>query len=108
MADRYIQLYFDAIEMRAMLQLECAYALQFVDLLDNHFNMLGTQVVDALCRTGIVAANGHSLYQPQELTLALIRDPRFHHLGAQPYAEGLLAIKVQPRSLQRGLVSQPG
>ena len=58
--------------MRAMLQPECAYALQFLMLLDTHFNMLGQQVVDSLCRNGVRTPTGHRLYTPQDLTLALV------------------------------------
>ena len=46
MADRYMHLYYNAVAMRAMLKHECAHALQFVMLLDRHFNMLGQQVID--------------------------------------------------------------
>ena len=72
MADQYIQLHSNAIAMRAMLQLECVYALLSVDQLDDHFNMLGEQVDYSLCRISITTPTGHRLYQPQELTQALI------------------------------------
>ena len=67
-----MQLYYNAVDMRAMLKQECANALQFVVLLDRHFNMLGQQVVNSLCRNGVMTPTGHRLYQPQKLTLALI------------------------------------
>ena len=70
MAD--IQLHFNAVAMRAMLQPECSYALLLVDLLDDRFNMLGEQVSNYLCRTGINMPDGHRLYQPQDLTLSLV------------------------------------
>ena len=44
----------------------------FVDLLDTHFNMLGGQVLDELCRAGVKSADGFRKYKPLELTLTLI------------------------------------
>ena len=65
MADRYIQLYSNAVDMHAMLQQECSYALLLMDLLDAHFHKLGTQVIDELCRTGVMlAGGGHKKYRP--------------------------------------------
>ena len=73
MADRYIQLYSNAVDMHAMLQQECSYALLLMDLLDAHFHKLGTQVIDELCRTGVMLeGGGHKKYRPSELTLPLI------------------------------------
>ena len=58
MADRYMQLYSNANDMHAMLQLECAYALQFIVLLDKSFHGLGQQVLDSLCKHGILTSLG--------------------------------------------------
>ena len=64
MADMYIHLYNNAVAMCAVLEQECAYALQFVTLLDRHFNILGQQVIDSLRRIGVMTPTGDRLYQP--------------------------------------------
>ena len=72
MADRYMELYHNAQHMHAMLQPECAYALQLLKVMTRCFSGLGDQVLDSLCRNGIKTSTGYHLYELVELTLDLI------------------------------------
>ena len=72
MADRYMELYHNAQHMRAMLQPECAYALQLLKVMTRCFSGLGDEVLNSLCRHGITTSAGYHLYELVELTLDLI------------------------------------
>ena len=63
MADRYMQLYNNAQDMRAMLQPECAYALQSILIINHCFQGLGEQVLHSLCMNGVTTSTGHQLYE---------------------------------------------